>query len=173
MSVGDQDHGRVVVAVAAVLAGAVHQSLDFLPGEIPAGSALRNCQVYSGWCRGLGCWKHRGNLPVLSSNWLTIACLLHSCKWLFPRLFYSASQLSGLELPVQAERIKAICARCVPAWAGANRPAQKTARPQCLALASANAGVRGAISIALYSSGRPRRRAGGRPRELLELRVVR
>src|SRR6516162_8767802 len=71
--VGDQDHGRVPVAVASMLAGAVHQPLDFLPGEIPAGSALPNCQVYSGWRRGLGCWKHRGNLPVLSSNWLTIA----------------------------------------------------------------------------------------------------
>ena len=29
------------MAVASVLAGAVHQSLDFLPGEVPAGSACR------------------------------------------------------------------------------------------------------------------------------------
>src|SRR5215472_17072688 len=62
--VGDQDHGRVAVTVAAALAGAVHQPLDFLPGKVWAGSALPNCQVYSGWRRGLGCWKHRGNLPV-------------------------------------------------------------------------------------------------------------
>jgi hypothetical protein len=45
-----------------------------------AGRSLRNCQVYGGWRRGLGCWKHRGNLPVLSSNWLTIARLLHSVQ---------------------------------------------------------------------------------------------
>jgi len=61
----------------------------------------------------------------------------------------------------QAERI--IGAHCFPAWAGANRRASKMALPQCLALGSANAGIGGAISIAVYSSGRPRCRARGRP----------
>ena len=111
MSIGDQDHGRVAVAVASVLAGAVHQPLDFLPGEVSAGSALRNCQVYSGWRRGLGCWKHRGNFIVFVANYAIIALLLHSCKWLFPDCFYSASQLFGQELRDQAERIKAVCTR--------------------------------------------------------------
>jgi hypothetical protein len=40
MPLGDQDHCRVAVAVASVLAGAVHQPLDFLPGEVSAGSWL-------------------------------------------------------------------------------------------------------------------------------------
>jgi len=102
VSVGDQDHGRVAVAVASMLAGAVHQPLDLLLGEVSAGSALPNCQVYSGWRRGLGCWKHRGNLPVFIAHCAIIESLLHSCKWLFPRLFYSASQLFGHEIKPSA-----------------------------------------------------------------------
>jgi hypothetical protein len=91
--VGDQDHGRVAVAVAAVLAGAVHQPLDFLPGEVSAGSAPRNCQVYSGWCRGLGCWKHRGNFIVFWANYAIITHLLHSYS-MFPAIF--AASFSGV-----------------------------------------------------------------------------
>ena len=34
MAVGDQDHGRVAMAVAAMLAGAVHQALDLALGEV-------------------------------------------------------------------------------------------------------------------------------------------
>ena len=34
MAVGDQDHGRVAMAVAAMLAGAVHQPVDLTLGEV-------------------------------------------------------------------------------------------------------------------------------------------
>src|SRR6516165_3216479 len=47
--------------------------------------------------------------------------LLHSCTWLFPRL-YSASQLFGQELRDQAERIRAICARCASPPTGPSQP---------------------------------------------------
>ena len=93
MPVGDQDHGRVAVAIPSVLAGAVHQPLDFLLGEVPAGSAPLNCQVYSGWRRGLGCWKHRGNFIVLVANYAIIALLLHSCS-MFSAIF--AVSFSGV-----------------------------------------------------------------------------
>jgi len=42
--IGDQDHGRVAMPVAAMLAGTVHQPLDLALGEI----APFNCQVYDG-----------------------------------------------------------------------------------------------------------------------------
>ena len=50
MAIGDQYHGRVAMAVAAMLAGAVHQPLDLALGEI----AACNCEVYSVWCAGIG-----------------------------------------------------------------------------------------------------------------------
>jgi hypothetical protein len=46
MAVGHQDHGRVAMAVPAVLAGAGHQALDLTLGEI----ASLDCQVYDAWC---------------------------------------------------------------------------------------------------------------------------
>jgi hypothetical protein len=45
MAIGDQDHGRVAMPVAAMLAGAVHQPLDLALGEV----ASFNCQVYDVW----------------------------------------------------------------------------------------------------------------------------
>ena len=48
MTIGYQHHRRIAVAMTAVLAGAVHQPLDFFPSQVPARAAIRNCQVYSG-----------------------------------------------------------------------------------------------------------------------------
>ena len=45
VTIYDQYHGRIAVAVAAVLAGTVHQTLDLALGEV---TAPLNCQVYSG-----------------------------------------------------------------------------------------------------------------------------
>src|SRR6516164_5054663 len=42
MAVGHQDHGRVAMAVAAMLSGAVHQPLNLALGEV----ASLDCQVY-------------------------------------------------------------------------------------------------------------------------------
>src|SRR5215475_689186 len=45
VATGDQDHGRVAMPIAAVLAGAVHQPLDLALGEV----APLDCQVYDTW----------------------------------------------------------------------------------------------------------------------------
>src|SRR5215510_3619740 len=59
--IGDQDHGCVAMPVAAMLARAVHQPLDFALGEI----AALDCQVYDAWCAFLGCRFHRGKTFLL------------------------------------------------------------------------------------------------------------
>src|SRR5262249_26265131 len=56
MAVGDQDHGRIPMPVAAMLSGAVDQPLDLALGEI----ASFNCQVYDVWSAALGCRFHAG-----------------------------------------------------------------------------------------------------------------
>src|SRR5215831_5195600 len=58
VAIGDQDHGRVAVAVAAMLAGAVHQPVDLALGEV----APLDCQVYDAWCAFLGCRFHADKL---------------------------------------------------------------------------------------------------------------
>ena len=54
MAIGHQDHGRIAMAVAAMLAGAVHQALDLALGEI----ASFDCQAYDVWCAFPGCRFH-------------------------------------------------------------------------------------------------------------------
>src|SRR5262249_25313216 len=56
VAIGDQDHGRVTMSIAAVLARAVHQALDLALGEI----ASLDCQGYDGWCAFLGSRFHAG-----------------------------------------------------------------------------------------------------------------
>src|SRR5262245_45698836 len=48
VTVGDQDHGRVSVSVAAVLARMGHELFDFGGGQI-----VPNCTVYSVWWAGI------------------------------------------------------------------------------------------------------------------------
>ena len=54
VAIGDKDHGRVAMPIAAMLAGAVHQALDLALGEI----ASLDCQVYDAWCAFFGCRFH-------------------------------------------------------------------------------------------------------------------
>jgi len=54
MAVGDQDHGRIPMPVAAMLSGAVHQPLNLALGEV----APLDCQVYDAWCAFFGCRFH-------------------------------------------------------------------------------------------------------------------
>src|SRR5262245_38531461 len=56
MAVGHQDHGRIAMPVAAMLAGTVHQPLDLSLGEV----APLDCQVYDAWSAFLGCRFHAG-----------------------------------------------------------------------------------------------------------------
>ena len=58
MAVGDQDDGRIAMAVAAMLAGTVHQPLDLVLGEV----APLDCQVYDAWCAFFGCRFHSDKL---------------------------------------------------------------------------------------------------------------
>jgi|SRR6516165_4760919 len=58
MAVGHQDHGRVAMPIAAMLAGAVHQALDLALREI----ASLDCQVYDVWGAYLGCRFHADKL---------------------------------------------------------------------------------------------------------------
>src|SRR5499427_6021333 len=67
VAIGDQDHGRVAMPIAAVLARAVHQALDLALGEI----ASLDCQVYGGWSAVLGSRFHRGKTLILDVEWLT------------------------------------------------------------------------------------------------------
>src|SRR5262249_58881903 len=76
MAVGHQDHGRIPMPVAAMLAGAVHQALDLALGEI----ASLDCRVYDAWCAFLGCRFHAGKTFLLAVEWLTYTPFLHSRK---------------------------------------------------------------------------------------------
>src|SRR5262249_35054118 len=58
VAIGDKDHGRVAMPVAAMLSGAVHQPLDLALGEI----ASLDCQVYDAWGAFLGCRFHTDKL---------------------------------------------------------------------------------------------------------------
>src|SRR5215472_710821 len=62
VAIGDKDHGRVAMPIAAVLARAVHQALDLALGEI----ASLDCQVYGGWCAFLDVDFMRINLACAS-----------------------------------------------------------------------------------------------------------
>src|SRR5262249_20026039 len=62
--IGNQDHGRVAMPVAAMLAGAVHEPFDLALGEV--GSF--NCQVYDGWRAFLGCRFH-ADKPCLRATY--------------------------------------------------------------------------------------------------------
>jgi hypothetical protein len=48
MTIGDQDHGRVSMSVAAVLAGMIHELFDLAARQV-----FPNCTVYSVWWAGI------------------------------------------------------------------------------------------------------------------------
>src|SRR5262249_498753 len=74
MAVRDQDHGRVAMPVAAVLASAVHQPLDLALGEI----ASLHCQVYDAWCAFFGCRFHADKLCLRVFYCMAYTPFLHS-----------------------------------------------------------------------------------------------
>src|SRR5262245_30331269 len=61
VAIGDQDHGRIPMPIAAMLARVVPQPLDFALGEIVS----FNCQVYDVWSALLGSRFHRGKTFLL------------------------------------------------------------------------------------------------------------
>src|SRR5262249_8473533 len=74
MAVGDQDHGRIAMPVAAILAGAIDQPLDLALSEI----ASLDCQVYDAWCAFLGCRFHADKLCLSASYCIGYTPFLHS-----------------------------------------------------------------------------------------------
>src|SRR5215510_4069950 len=74
MAVGHQDHGRVAMPIAAVLARGVRQALDLALGEI----ASLDCQVYDAWCAFLGCRFHADKLCLRVSYCTCYTHLLNS-----------------------------------------------------------------------------------------------
>src|SRR5262245_10932870 len=76
MAVGDQDHGRVAMPVATMLASAVHQPLDLALGEV----APLDCQVYDAWGAFLGYRFHADKLCLRISYCICYTRLLHSHK---------------------------------------------------------------------------------------------
>src|SRR6516162_11855160 len=76
MAVGDQHHGRVAMAVAAMLSGAVHQPVDLALGEV----ALLDCQVYDAWGAFLECRFHADKPCLRVSYCICYTSFLHSRK---------------------------------------------------------------------------------------------
>src|SRR6516162_8424485 len=76
MAVGDQDHGRIPMPVAAMLSGAVHQPVDLALGEV----APLDCQVYDAWGAFLGCRFHADKPCLRVSYCIAYIYLLHSIK---------------------------------------------------------------------------------------------
>src|SRR5262245_43854331 len=74
MAVGDQDHGCVAMAVATILASAVHQPLDLALGEI----ASLDCQVYDAWCALSGCRFHADKPCLRGNDCLAYTLFMHS-----------------------------------------------------------------------------------------------
>ena len=68
MAIGDQDHGRIAMAVATMLTGAVHQPLDLALGEV----ASLDCQVYDAWGAFLGCRFHADKLCLRVAELLSL-----------------------------------------------------------------------------------------------------
>jgi hypothetical protein len=76
MAVGDQDHGRIPMPVAAMLSGAVHQPLNLALGEV----APLDCQVYDAWGAFLGCRFHADKPGLSASYYIGYVLFLHSRK---------------------------------------------------------------------------------------------
>jgi len=76
VAIGDQDHGRVAMPIAAMLSGAVHQALDLALGEV----APLDCQVYDAWGAFLGCRFHAGKTCLRVADCLAHIPFLHSRK---------------------------------------------------------------------------------------------
>ena len=76
MAVGHQDHGRIAMPIAAMLAGAVHQPLDLALGEV----APLDCQVYDAWRAFLGCRFHADKPCLRAYYCMYYTPFLHSRK---------------------------------------------------------------------------------------------
>ena len=106
--IGDQDHGRIAMAVATILAGAVHQPLDLALGEI----ASFDCQVYDAWGAFLGCRFHADKPCLRVIYCIAYTHFLHSQieSWL---RFMVGSQTNRLGAGTYPARLHATAGRRV------------------------------------------------------------
>src|SRR5262249_26385414 len=74
--IGDKDHGRVAMPVAAMLPSTVHQPVNLALGEV----ASLNCQIYDAWCAFLGCRFHADKPCLRATYCLAYVSFLHSLK---------------------------------------------------------------------------------------------
>ena len=65
MPVGNQDHGGIAMAMAAMLAGAVHELLDLALGEI----AALDCEVFDSWSVAIGYLIGHGKSLSCKDDW--------------------------------------------------------------------------------------------------------
>src|SRR5262249_8287718 len=99
VSIGHQDHGRIAMAVPAMLAGAVHEPLDLALGEV----APLDCQVYDAWCAFLGCRFHADKPCLRVSYCMAYRFFLYSQH---PRWALSAQRASSLALTLFRPRLR-------------------------------------------------------------------
>src|SRR5262249_25374346 len=91
VAIGHQGHGRIAMAVAAMLAGAVHQALDLALGEI----ASFDCQAYDVWCAFPGCRFHADKPYLRVSYCICYTLFLHSRKGKSGRMHRDCNQDGG------------------------------------------------------------------------------
>ena len=86
MPVGQQDHGRIAVAIAVAACG-LHQPFDLTLSEVFACAVVRvrqspvlNCSLYRGWCTVLDCRIHGHLTQLLISDSFYNVLYRNSCK---------------------------------------------------------------------------------------------
>src|SRR5262245_11158811 len=112
LAIGDKDHGRVAMPVAAMLAGTVHQPLDLALGEI----APLDCQVYDAWGAFLGCRFHAGKPCLRVADCLAYTHCLHSkgaAAWSASRS-QCRMEAPGHEAAARAARPTSFCLAAEP-----------------------------------------------------------
>ena len=75
MTIGDQDHGRVSMSVAAVLAGIVHELFDLASGQV-----FSNCTVYSAWWAGIPSLIPHRKFRAVEADWEDNTLIPYSVK---------------------------------------------------------------------------------------------
>src|SRR5262249_8953335 len=122
--IGDQDHGRIAMPVAAMLTGAVHQPLDLALGEV----ASPDCQVYDAWAAFPGCRFHADKPCLRVPYCIVYKCFLHSRKGksgCMERIaiamqaqwrMEAPGRVRGMRAAARAARLTSFCLGAEPLW---------------------------------------------------------
>src|SRR6266540_852342 len=87
MTIGDQDHGRISMPVAAVFAGIVHELFDLASGQV-----FSDCTVYSVWSAGIPSLIPHRKFRAVEADYEDNTSFLYSTKTILAahRLFSRA-----------------------------------------------------------------------------------